>query len=121
MGITYGEAVVKRGMSLEQFVDVTSTNAARIMGYYPRKGAIAPGSDADIVLIDPRIKKTLSLGDLHLGDYSIWEGWDISGWPVTTLLRGKVMVENGQFFGDLNDGQFIPRRIAPNILNRPAC
>lgn len=63
------------------------------MGYYPRKGAIAPGSDADIVLIDPSIQKTLSLGDLHLGDYSIWEGWDISGWPVTTLLRGKVMVE----------------------------
>ena len=121
MGITYGEAVVKRGMSLEQFVDVTSTNAARIMGYYPRKGAIAPGSDADIVLIDPSIQKTLSLGDLQLGDYSIWEGWDISGWPVTTLLRGKVMVENGLFFGDQNDGQFIPRRIAPDILNRPAC
>ena len=121
MGITYGEAVVKRGMSLEQFVEVTSTNAARIMGYYPRKGAIAPGSDADIVLIDPSIKKTLSLDDLHLGDYSIWEGWDVSGWPVTTILRGKVMVENGRFFGDPNDGQFIPRRIAPDILNKPAC
>lgn len=51
----------------------------------------------------------------------IWEGRDISGWPVTTLLRGKVMLENGQFFGDLNDGQSIPRRIAPEILNKPAC
>jgi len=121
MGITYGEAVVKRGMSLEQYVDVTSANAARIMGYYPRKGAIAPGSDADISLIDPSIRKTLSLSDLHLGDYSIWEGWEVNGWPVTTLLRGKVMVDNGQFYGDVNDGRFIPRRIDSEILSKPAC
>ena len=91
------------------------------MGYYPRKGAIAPGSDADIVLIDPGIQKTLSLSDLHLGDYSIWEGWDIQGWPVTTILRGKLMVEDGQFFGSSTDGQFIPRTIASDILSRPAC
>ena len=121
MGITYGEAVVKRGMSLPRFVDVTSANAARIMGYYPRKGAIAPGSDADIVLIDPGIRKNLELSDLHLGDYSIWEGWEINGWPVTTILRGKVMVEDGRFFGSTNDGQFIPRKIASDILSRPAC
>jgi len=121
MGITYGEAVFNRGMSLEQYVDITSANAARIMGYYPRKGAIAPGSDADIVLIDPTIKRALTLNDLHMGDYSIWEGWSINGWPATTILRGKVMVENGQFFGDVNDGKFISRKIAPEILNRPAC
>ena len=108
-------------MSLGQFVDITSTNAARIMGYYPRKGAIAPGSDADIVFIDPSIRKNLSLSDLHLGDYSIWDGWDIQGWPVTTILRGKVMVEDGQFFGSPTDGQFIPRKIASEILSRPAC
>ena len=121
VGITYSEGVVKRDMSLQRFVDVTSANAARIMGYYPRKGAIAPGSDADIVLIDPDIHKSLSMNDLHIGDYSIWEGWEIDGWPVTTILRGKVVVENGQFFGNLGGGQFIPRKIAPDILNRPAC
>lgn len=121
MGITYGEGVAQRGMSLQKFVDITSANAARIMGYYPRKGAIAPGSDADIVLIDPSIGKSLSLRDLHLGDYSIWEGWPISGWPVATILRGKVMVENGRFFGNTSDGQFIPRKIDPTILNGPAC
>ena len=121
VGITFGEGVVKRGMSLQRFVDTTSANAARIMGYYPRKGAIAPGSDADIVLIDPSVRKALSMSDLHIGDYSIWEGWDISGWPVTTILRGKVVVENGQFFGTLGDGQFIPRKIDADILNRPAC
>ena len=121
VGITYSEGVAKRGMSLQRFVDVTSANAARIMGYYPRKGAIAPGSDADIVLIDPSIRKALSMNDLHIGDYSIWEGWEINGWPVTTILRGKVVVENGQFFGNLGDGQFIPRKIDQDILNRPAC
>ena len=121
VGITFSEGVSKLGMSLQRFVDVTSANAAKIMGYYPRKGAIAPGSDADIVLIDPSIRKALSMNDLHIGDYSIWEGWDIVGWPVTTILRGKVMVENGQFFGEMGDGQFIPRKIASDILNRPAC
>ena len=121
VGITFGEGVVKRGMSLQRFVDVTSANAARIMGYYPRKGAIAPGSDADIVLIDPGIRKALSLNDLHIGDYSIWEGWEIQGWPATTILRGKVVVEDGQFLGTLGDGQLIPRKIDQDILNRPAC
>ncbi len=121
MGITYGEGVVKRGMSLRHFVDATSTNAAKIMGYYPRKGAIAPGSDADIVFIDPTIHKDLELSDLHLGDYSVWEGWEINGWPVTTILRGKVMVENGQFFGTPGDGKLIPRKVGSDILNRPLC
>ena len=121
VGITYSEGVSKLGMSLQRFAEVTSTNAARIMGYYPRKGAIAPGSDADIVLIDPSIRKSLSMNDLHIGDYSIWEGRDIVGWPVTTVLRGKVVVENGQFFGSLGDGQFIPRKISSDVLSRPAC
>ena len=121
MGITYNEGVVKRGMSLQRFVDVTSANAARIMGYYPRKGAIAPGSDADIVLIDPGVHKALSMSDLHIGDYSIWEGWEISAWPATTILRGKVVVEDGRLTSTLGDGRFIPRKIGQDILNRPAC
>ena len=121
VGITYSEGVVKRGMSLLRFVDITSANAARIMGYYPRKGAIAPGSDADIVLIDPGLSKTLTMDDFHIGDYSIWEGWEINGWPVTTILRGKVVVENGQFFGSLGSGKLIPRKIDAAVLNGPAC
>ncbi len=120
VGITYSEGVSKQGMSLQRFVDVTSANAAKIMGYYPRKGAIAPGSDADIVLIDPGIRKTLSMDDFHIGDYSIWEGTEIEGWPVTTILRGKIVVENGQFSGTLG-GERIPRKIDQDVLNRPAC
>jgi dihydropyrimidinase len=121
MGITFSEGVSKQGMSPERFVDVTSANAAKIMGYYPRKGAIATGSDADIVLIDPDFSKPLSMSDLHIGDYSIWEGWQVKGWPVTTILRGKVVVENGQFFASLGDGRLIPRKISGDILSRPAC
>jgi dihydropyrimidinase len=121
MGITYSEGVSKRGMSLEQFVDVTSANAARLLGLYPRKGAIAPGSDADLVLIDPTIQKQLSMDDFHISNYSIWEGWEIQGWPVFTMLRGKVMVEDGQLHGDLATGQLIPRKIDPVMLTRPMC
>ena len=121
VGITFSEGVSKRGMSLQRFVEITSANAARIMGLYPRKVAIAPGSDADIVLIDPSIHKHLTMDDFHISDYSIWEGWEIEGWPVLTMLRGKVVVEEGNFQGRLGDGQFIPRKISSDILARPAC
>ena len=121
VGITYSEGVAKRGMSLARFVDVTSANAAKIMGLYPRKGVIAPGSDADIVLIDPNIKKRLAKSDFHISDYSIWEGFDIQGWPVTTILRGNVAVEDGQFRASLGDGQFLRRKIDSEFVNRPAC
>jgi dihydropyrimidinase len=121
VGITYTEGVVKRGMSLEQFVNITSANAARLLGLYPRKGAIAPGSDADIVLLDPSIRKALSMADLHISDYSIWEGWDIHGWPVLTMLRGKVVVEGGRMLGTQGAGQLIPRQIDSVMLTRPMC
>jgi dihydropyrimidinase len=120
MGIVYTEGVVRRGMTLQRFAEVTSTNAARILGLYPRKGVIAAGSDADIVLIDPSIKKKLTRDDFHVSDYSPWEGWQIEGWPVTTILRGKVIVENGKLLADLNYGQLIARKIDPVVLRRPA-
>ena len=118
MGIVYTEGL-KRGMSLERFVEVTSSNVAKIVGLYPRKGALAPGSDADIVLIDPTIKRPLVKTDFHVSDYSPWEGWNVTGWPVTTILRGKVVVEGGKLHGDLKDGQLVKRRIAGDVLSRP--
>ena len=121
VGIAYTEGVVRRGMSLQRFVDITSTNAAKIMGLYPRKGAIAAGSDADITIIDPSIKGPLSLDDLHLEDYSIWEGWEIEGWPVTTILRGNVMVEDRRLVGTPSVGQFVRRKIDSGVLARPVC
>ena len=121
VGIAYTEGVVRRGMSLQRFVDITSTNAAKIMGLYPQKGVIAAGSDADITIIDPTIKGPLSLDDLHLEDYSIWEGWNIEGWPVTTILRGNVMVEDRQLVSAPSVGRFLPRKIAPEVLAGPVC
>ncbi|HET7876297.1 MAG TPA: amidohydrolase family protein [Methylomirabilota bacterium] len=121
MGIVYTEGVVRRGMSLGRFAQVTATNAARILGLYPRKGVIAPGSDADLVLIDPSVRRRLTREDFHVSDYSPWEGWEIQGWPVMTVLRGKVIVEGGRLLGTTADGQLVPRRIDPTVLTRPAC
>src|SRR5262249_24305507 len=111
MGIVFTEGVVKRKMSLDRFVQGTSSNAAKILGLYPRKGAVAAGRDGDIVLIDPSINRTLTKDDFHVSDYSPWEGWGVRGWPVTTILRGKVIVDNGRLHGDTRDGQLIPRKI----------
>jgi dihydropyrimidinase len=120
MGIAWSEGVVKRGMTLERFAQITSTNAAKIFGLYPNKGAIAAGSDADIVFIDPEVKKTLTKDDFHVTDYSPWEGWEVSGWPVFTMLRGKVIVEDGRLFSDTSYGrQFTTRKIDTAVLERP--
>jgi dihydropyrimidinase len=120
IGIIYTEGVVKRGMTLQRFADVTATNAARILGLYPRKGVIAPGSDADICLIDPSIKRKLLREDFHVSDYSPWEGWEVRGWPVMTIRRGKAIVANGRLTGARGEGKLIPRKIDPAILKRPA-
>ncbi len=120
VGVMYHEMVTQRGYSLERFVDLVSTNAARIMGMYPRKGAIAAGSDADIAILDPTIRKTVKVEDLHETDYSPWEGHPITAWPVVTILRGKVMVENGEFHGELTDGQYLKRSIPDEIRSSPA-
>jgi dihydropyrimidinase len=120
MGVNYTEAVTRRRMSLEDYAAVTSTNAAKLLGLYPQKGAIAVGSDADITIIDPAVKKTLRMADLHVRDYSPWEGWQVDGWPTTVILRGKVMVANGQLLGSPSDGRLVSRKIDPRVLRRPA-
>ena len=120
--VTYTKLVSTGRISLERFADITSTNAAKILGMYPRKGAIAAGSDADMVVYDPNLNKTLTLDDLHAdSDYSIWEGFECRGYPVMTILRGKVIVADGQLMGDSGDGQWLSRRVAPGVLGRPAC
>jgi dihydropyrimidinase len=120
LSLMYTQMVTKRGYSLEQFAGMVSTNAAKIMGLYPRKGALAMGSDADIVLLDTGIEKTIRAVDLHETDYTPWEGHVVTAWPSVTVLRGKVVVEAGAFHGALQDGQFVPRRVADEIRARPA-
>jgi len=118
--ILYTEGVSKRGMSLERFVEVTSTNAAKILGLFPRKGVIATGSDADVVIFDPSARRTLRSADLHGSDYSAWDGWEVHGWPEMVLLRGKVVVDRGKLRGEAGAGRSVPRKLAVAIQNGPA-
>jgi dihydropyrimidinase len=121
MGIAYSEGVMRRGMSLARFADITSTNAARIFGLYPQKGVIAPGSDADLAFIDPAVRKTLSRDDFHVSDYSPWEGWEVTGWPVMTMLRGALIAQRGTLLGQPGAGRQLTRKIDPGVLQRPSC
>ncbi len=119
--VAYTKLVAERGMSLERFADVIATNAAKILGLYPQKGAILPGSDADLVLFDPELRKTIALEELHAdSDYSIWDGFACAGYPVITVLRGKVVVDRGKLLGSLNDGRWLPRRVDSAVISAPA-
>jgi len=119
VALMYTEMVHRRGYSLERFVDLVSANAARVMGLYPRKGALAAGADADIAVLDPALRRVIRKEDLHETDYTPWEGHAVEAWPCLTVLRGKVVMEDGRFLGSLSDGRWLPRRIAPEILAGP--
>ena len=120
LSLIYTETVEKRGYGLAEFVGLVSSNAAKILGLYPRKGALAVGSDADIVLLDPRKRRIVRAGELHETDYTPWEGRDLAAWPSLTMLRGKIVVDDGRFAGDLADGEFLKRKVADDIRSRPA-
>ena len=120
--VIYTKFVSTGRISIEHFANITSTNAAKILGMYPQKGAIATGSDADIVLLDPDMKRTITLDGLHAdSDYSIWEGFECQGYPVTTILRGKIIVENGELKGSAEHGKWLARKIDPSVLTSPVC
>lgn len=110
MELLFSEGVVKEKISLNKFVEVTSTNVAKIFGMYPQKGTIAVGSDADIVIFDPNEKHTISVNTHHMNcDYSGYEGWEITGKCKTIILRGKVAVDNNKLLVDKGYGKFIKR------------
>ncbi len=110
MSLVFNGGVVEGRISLNKFVELTSTNAARIFGLFPRKGTIAVGSDADIVIFDPDKKKTISADTHHMNvDYSCYEGFEVQGVTDTVLSRGKVIIENGKYVGKAGDGSFVKR------------
>ncbi len=95
--ILFSEGVMKGRITLERFAALTATNHARLYGLHPRKGAIMVGADADIALWDPTITRSIRQADLHHGaDYTPWEGFEITGWPVRTILRGVTTMRDGQ-------------------------
>ena len=99
--ILFSEGVVKGRITLNQFVALTSTNHAKMYGLYPRKGTIAVGADADIAIWDPERKVTITQSLLHHGaDYTPYEGLEVTGWPVTTIVRGRVVVRDGALVGE---------------------
>ncbi len=106
----FSEGVQRRRIPLQRFVQNTSTNAARIFGLYPRKGAIRVGSDGDIVIWDPSQTATVTAdADLSKADYSVYEGWKVTGWPVMTIRRGEIVYEGRRITGRTGTGQLIKR------------
>ncbi|MDR0441877.1 MAG: dihydropyrimidinase [Treponema sp.] len=107
--LMYGE-VAKGRLGLRRFTDLCCANPAKIFGIYPRKGVIAPGSDADIVVIDPEKRITLTRELMHgNADYTAYEGLEVQGWPVLTISRGEVIAREGKFTGAAGRGQFLKR------------
>ncbi len=105
---TYG--VTTGRLDLQTFVDCASTQAAKLFGLFPRKGTIAVGSDADLVVYDPNHRGTISAKTHHLNlDYSAFEGWEIKGRPSVVTVRGEIAVRDGQFVGTIGRGQFLKR------------
>ena len=97
-------------ITLNRMVELLSTNPAKYFGLYPRKGTIAVGSDADIVVFDPDKRVTLSAERSHSRvDYNLYEGTEVTGAPETVLVRGKVIVDAGELVGQPGDGRFVKR------------
>jgi dihydropyrimidinase len=107
----FSEGVRRRGLPLTRFVETTSTNAAKIFGLHPAKGVVRAGADADVVLWDPERSGTVTAEtDLSNSDYSVYEGWKVTGWPVMTIRRGEVVFEEGRVLGSAGTGRLIARQ-----------
>lgn len=117
MELLYSEGVNKGKISLNKFVEVTSTNAAKIFGMFPKKGTIGIGADADIVIFDPSKKHVLSAKTHHMNvDYSGYEGWKVTGKVDTVMLRGKIAVEKGNAKIKKGYGKYIKRGKVSEII-----
>ena len=112
---TYG---VRAGrITPNQFVSLTSTNAARIFGLYPRKGALLPGSDADLVIWDPERRVRYGTAHAHhRTDYNLFEGWELVGFPEKVFLRGHLIVDGEQWLGRAGDGKFLHREPGSPVI-----
>jgi dihydropyrimidinase len=117
--ILWSKGVAGGRITPNEFVALTSTNHAKMYGMYPRKGSIGVGFDADIVLWDPDRTETIRQALMYHGpDYTPYEGLAVTGWPVMTILRGKVVAEEGKILGEPGDGMFLKRELSPYA--RPA-
>lgn len=112
LALLISEGINKGRISWNQLVKMTSLNPAKTFGLYPQKGAIQVGFDADMVIVDPEKEVTLSDETLHYGiGYTIYQGITPKGWPVMTIRRGDILVEDGKFLGEKGSGQFLHRKL----------
>ena len=110
MELLYSEGVRKGRISINKFVEITSTNAAKIFGMFPRKGNLGIGADADLVIFDPEKKHTISAKTHHMNvDYSAYEGWEVTGKVTSVISRGMIAVSDGRLNVQKDHGQYIPR------------
>ena len=117
MELLFSEGVNKKRITVNKFVEVTATNPAKIFGMFPRKGTIGIGSDADIILLDPNEKHTLSAKTHHMNvDYSSYEGMELTGKVKTVILRGQVAVDNGAVKIRKGYGKFVKRNKVSGML-----
>jgi dihydropyrimidinase len=111
------QGVVAGEITLQRWVEVASATPARMFGLYPRKGVIAPGADADIVVYDPAVRQTLGVATHHMAvDYSAYEGMAITGGVSTVLSRGSVVVSEGSFHGHEGHGRFLSRELSQYLV-----
>jgi len=110
--ILISEGVNKGRMTLEQLVSLTSLNTAKIFGMFPKKGSLQNGSDADITIIDLKKENKVSSQLLDgFSDYTVYEGWNLKGWPVKTLVRGEIVAEDFEIIGKPGYGKFVTRPV----------
>ncbi len=117
MELMYQGAVAEGRLSLNRWVEICSLTPAKMFGLYPRKGTIAPGSDADIVIFDPERPHTISAATHHMNvDYSCYEGMTMTGSVEKVLLRGKLVVDGTTYLGAKGDGEYLTRGLCDNLL-----
>jgi dihydropyrimidinase len=115
--LLFSEGVLKNRISMNKFVEVTSSNAAKIFGMFPKKGTIGIGSDADIVIFDPKEKHTISAKTHHHNcDYSGYEGWQVTGKCKTVIVRGTIAVDDNDIKVNKGFGQFIKRGLSSKVI-----
>jgi dihydropyrimidinase len=114
--VLLSKGVNENRIDLGRVAEVTSYNTARIFGMYPKKGTIQPGSDADLTLIDLDLQKTVTPDLLQsYSDYTIYDGWKLRGWPIMTIVRGNIIMEDGEVVSEaLGHGEFVPRPVVDN-------
>jgi dihydropyrimidinase len=111
------QGVVTGELTLERWVELTSTTPARMFGLYGTKGVIQPGADADIVVYDPNGHTRISAETHHMNmDHSAWEGFEIDGHVDTVISRGKVIVEGDRYLGAKGDGRYVKRGLSQYLI-----